>query len=139
MKTLVWRKEPLPGDDYALALSDPQDVDVAQLKSLFVEVKNATGGRGRRLSTEAVKAFEGWLGDVALPLPSHAYARLSNWFLTDATVDRESSLADRCESFWNALFSARPGKRLTPADNNAQINDITFLVWWGKQEVSQKR
>ena len=139
MKTLIWRRERRPGDDHALALSNPEDVDVAHLRSLFAEVKSATGGRGRSLSTEAVGAFEDWLGDVAFPLPSHAYARLSNWFLTDATVDRESPLADCCAAFWDALFCVRPPKRITPPDDNAQIIEIAFLVWWSKQEASQKR
>jgi hypothetical protein len=137
MNTLAWKRILQPEDEYALVLTNPEDVDVVRLKRLFDQVKNVTGGRGRSFSTQATKAFEQWLNGVESPLPSQAYARLSNWFLTDATVDRESSLGERSGLFWDALFSVRPAKRLTPPKDNSQIVDIAFLSWWKRQEASQ--
>ena len=101
MPKLIWERAPQPGDEYALVLENPDAVNVGQLHELFAEVKRARGGRQLHFSLQATKAFEQWLHDVSAPLPSHAYARLSNWFLTEADVDRNSPLAERCESLWN--------------------------------------
>ena len=137
MTNPVWQRAPQPEDEYALALTDPEQADIVQLKRLFAKVKNARGGRRDHLSAEAVLAFDEWLQDVSQPLPSRAYALVSNWFLTEATVDRETSLGHACAGFWDALFAVRPGKRLTPTDRNSQIFDLAFDVWWGHQQKAQ--
>ncbi len=138
MSSLVWKRAPHAGDDYALVVANPDASDNASVRSLFARVKQATGASHKRmLSTEASVAFERWLDDVSQPLPSHAYARLSNWFLTEKRNDRESPLAERCAALWDALFLTRPHKRLTDADGNAEIVDITFKVWWKSQEDRQ--
>lgn len=141
MKTkLIWQRSPQPGDDYALVLLESKEIDVLQMKKLFGLVKHAAGGRRAHLSRDATTAFDQWLTDVSLPLPSHAYARLSNWFLTEAEVDQESHLADRCRDFWNALFSARPTRRLTDIKpDNGRIVDIAFEVWWKAQANAQQQ
>ena len=132
---LIWEKSPQPGDDYALKLTNPEAADIVELNRLFATVKQAKGGRRDHLSAEATRAFEIWLRDLSQPLPSRAFALLSNWFLTEATVDRESSLGYACADFWDGLFAVRPSpsKRLTDEKKNWQIIDLRFEVWWGNQ------
>ncbi len=133
----IWRRAPQPGDEYALVLANREAVDLAELKKRFDKVKQAKGGRRDELSGRAARAFDGWLSDLSRPLPSHVYALLSNWFLTDATVDRESGLGFACAEFWDALFAVRPAKRLTSIKRNDKILDLQFKVWWDHQEKSQ--
>lgn len=138
MSLLAWQRATQPGDDYALVPINPDAVDVSRLKNLFAAVKTATGASSKRtLHADASAALQRWLDAVSCPLPSPVYARLSNWFLTDKKGDRESVLAERCAALWDALFVTRPPKRLTPTDDNASIIDITFQVWWKKQQELQ--
>jgi hypothetical protein len=136
-KKLIWQRKPQPGDEYALLLVNPQEVNIADLKRLFAKVRSARGGRRDHLSSIATQVFEQWLQDVSMPLPSCAYGLLSNWFLTDATVDRESMLGYACADFWDVLFAVRPHKRLTSIDRNSQVLDLPFEVWWGNQQKAQ--
>jgi hypothetical protein len=138
MSNLVWKRAPHAGDEYALVVVNPDAIDIANLKDLLARVKRATGASGKRmLNKQASAAFECWLADVSNPLPSHAYARLSNWFLTEKRNDCGSPLAEHCAVLWDALFRCQPHKRLTHVDDNAQIVDITFTVWWKSQEDRQ--
>jgi len=140
MSNLAWKRAPHARDKYALVVVNPDAIDNASLRNLFARVKQATGASSKRmLSKQASVAFERWLDDVSQPLPSHAYARLSNWFLTEKNNDQESSLAECCERFWNALFIARPRKRLTPVDHNQKIVDLAFQGWWNEQVERQGR
>ena len=141
MQNLIWQRAPQPRDDYALMLTNPEDVNFDPLNARFARVKNAKGDRKKSLSTVAITAFEKWLDDPSHPLPSKAYALLSNWFLTELKVDREGSVSRSCGDFWDALFAIRPPKRLTQTRDkkNSEIIDIAFEVWWTKQEASQGR
>jgi hypothetical protein len=140
MSNLIWQRSPQPADDYALVVVNRNAMDLPRLRVLLEAIKKSTGASDKRaLRTSAVVAFESWLDDPGQPLPSHAYARLSNWFLTEKRNDRESALAGRCAEMWDELFVARPQKRLTLTDANADIVDITFQVWWMVQQERQGR
>lgn len=115
---------------------NPDLLDHVALMNRFARLKTARGGRGRYLSRVAQQDLDRWQGDPASPLPSRAYALVSNWFLTEAEVDKESILGDLCGDFWDALFAVRPPKRMTPVDGNDSIQDLPFEVWWRKMLAS---
>lgn len=133
MKILVWRRSPWLEDRYALSLVNPEDADLVRLTSLLAKVNAARGGDEQAFSEEAAAGFEQWFRGVRNPLASQAYARLSDWFLTNDEEDRKSPLAGRCAVLWDALFSARPPKRLTRTDCNAAIIPVRFDIWWHRQ------
>ncbi len=141
MSNIIWQHAPQPGDQYALVVANPEEVDSNRLKDVFARVKNAKGGRREHLSWDAVARIESWLSNLSMPLPSRAYALLSNWFLTEATVDRETSLGQCCGDLWDELFNVPPAQRLTEREpnHNTTIIDIRFHAWWKKQEASQRR
>jgi hypothetical protein len=138
MKVFIWQRAPWLDDRYALALVNPEDADLIRLTSLFAKVRVARGGAEQPLNAEAAGAFEQWLHCVRYPLPSQAYARLSDRFLTNDEADRRSPLARRCAALWNALFVARPRKRLTHSDGNPAIIRARFDMWWYRQEEQQR-
>ena len=134
----MWKLVPQSRDPYSLLLTNPERVDIDHLRVLFAKVKRADGC-GRNFSRPAAKAFQQWLDNVTGPLPSHAYARLSNWFLTAAKGPRRSQLAACCSELWKAMFTARPSKRLTQVTQNARFIDREFWAWWKNQEQGQAR
>lgn len=137
MTAFIWEHCSQPGDAYALSLSDPDRADVDELRGLFETVRRSMGGRRRRFSRKATALFERWLKDPSQPLPSRAYALLSNWFLNRAKVDRESPLGDACGDLWDAMFAVRPSDRLTPVEKNHQILEERFALWWNDMAKKQ--
>ncbi|HOI54441.1 MAG TPA: hypothetical protein PLP01_04265 [Phycisphaerae bacterium] len=139
MTNLIWEWSPQPKDAHALRLEKPGAADAIRLRRLFETVKRASGGGRKVISKDAVEGFEEWLEDVARPLRSEAYALLSNWFLTGNKGARNTPLGHACADFWDAVFAVRPSKRLTSPEENHQILDDRFGVWWASMERAQGR
>jgi hypothetical protein len=144
---LVWQRCPLPLDEYALVLTNPGELDdsrMQELREFRDDVKKSEGLGGRRgkkhFGDEAQKQIDRWLGNPADPLPSHAYKKLSDWFLTKKNGERETPLAYACNRLWNALFRAQPSERLTISGSRGYdaIVPERFKRWWKTQSAWQE-
>lgn len=129
-----WRREAgLRDDKHDLVLENPEEVDLEHFKELFDAVVTLSSNRPLDFSGKARDAFRKWFEDPTRPLEAQAYARLSNWFKTDSSVDRDSLRGGAALDFWNALFCAVPRERLTSPKNNGVVLPEKFDVWWSEQ------
>jgi hypothetical protein len=100
------------------------------LNTLLEDIESESH-RGLSLSSRAVTEFRRWLAQPDTPLASEAYVLLSNWFMTNSG-DRNSRVAMRCETFWDALFPCRPLNRLSspqPGRNHVVV-EHEFQRFW---------
>ena len=144
---LIWKRCPQPHDEYALVLANPDNLDVSQVRERFVYVQSGRGlgkKKPKHLDDTARKQIAAWIDMPADPLPSHAYKKLSDWFLTNSP-ERKSRLAYACKCLWSALFRAEPGERLTnPGPSNCgaifpgAIFPERFKRWWKTQSAWQE-
>ena len=140
---LIWQWRQQAQDEYALVLANPGELDdsrVQELRKLFDDVKSRRGLGNMPLDTTAQEQIAAWLINHADPLPSHAYKKLSDWFLNERHGERETRLAYACNRLWSALFRAQPSGRLTnpgPPNYDAIIPE-RFKRWWKTQFAWQK-
>jgi len=118
---------------FDLKLVEPKALDTALCGQLLDAVQTADGGNPRHFSADAAQEFQRWLDNLDTPLREQAYARLSNWFLTDKPDCRESPLAQAALQLWNTLFCAVPDIRLTLPKRDHKILPERFALWWPKQ------
>jgi len=128
----TWERVSNDQDRYALRMADSKAISVSDIRRLLNRVIEAEGV-GRDFSERAQRAFEGWLADSSKSLASHAYALLSNWFLTAQDAARNSHRGYAARQLWDALFAAVPSSRLTLTDANDTIEDDAFGEWWQTQ------
>jgi hypothetical protein len=130
MVSLWERRFPDSANNFDLRLSDTQALDSEQLKGLLGNIL-AEKHRGLTLSSRAAQEFRRWFDAPDTPLKSGAYVLLSNWFTTQSG-DRQSTVANRCENLWDALFPCRPIDRLSspePGRNHIMI-PAEFERFW---------
>jgi len=138
MRKLKWKRTPSEDDEFALALVDPTQADVDGLRRRLEDVCDSTGVGDRRLRAEARDALHTWVEDISQLLPSRAFARLSNWFLTGKSGEPESNLGLAARIMWRHLFCAEPEERLTEVNpDNSVIIPERFAAWWRKQQRCQ--
>ena len=124
------RRFPNSANNFDLELAAPQELDSKGMNALLSAVLEETH-RGLSLSSSASKEFRRWFDQPETPLKSEAYVRLSNWFMTQSG-DRHSTVASRCEDFWDALFPCRPMNRLSSpkAGRNHVMIPAEFQSFW---------
>ena len=112
-------------------------LNMNEVRRLVQEVHDKPSNRKINFSRPAYEALVRWCEDPTKPLPSQAYARVSNWFLTDSKVDNPSPRSKAAERLWNALFCARPRNRLTDPHDNGTVLETPFSAWWDRQQKCQ--
>lgn len=137
---LTWRLKPTDNDPFALVVVNTTDVAVGRIEKLLSYVVESPCGHKKVFSNEAATAFRKWLGDPTQPLPSQAYARLSNWFLTDKEPERSSPRAYAAGVMWMEMFHCEPENRLTDTDPkpNWIVLPERFDPWWQEQQKRQE-
>lgn len=133
-----WRRASVHEDRFDLELMNPEAIHLAGYRELLNTVLAADGGNPSHFNKDASREFQRWLDAPNTPLREQAYARLSNWFLTDKEDNRSSSLAGAASNLWDALFCIKPVKRLTNPKANHKILPERFDLWWSKQMDYQK-
>lgn len=134
MTPLQWtRVAPNSVHNFDLVLTNPGELDAQRMTDLLDRIA-AARHRAQTLNSRALTAFREWLHNPESPLRSHAYVRLSNWFMT-RSGDRHSTLAGQCEAFWDALFPCRPPERLSSPRRNNIMVPAAFDGFW--QRVMQ--
>jgi hypothetical protein len=94
-------------DSFDLKLENPEELNTQRFTDL-IERLDHESHRNQHLREKARKDLRLWLEDPRGPLKSHAYALVSNWFLTDSPGDRNSTIARHCQDLWDKLFAYRP-------------------------------
>ncbi len=130
---LRWERASILEDCFDLQLKDPKDLDINRFRHLFEAVETSNGVWPPRFNKDAIKEFRRWFSDLNTPLREQAYARLSNWFLTDKEFCRNSPLGQAALELWNILFCARPDIRLTYPKKDYKILRERFDLWWPRQ------
>jgi hypothetical protein len=135
---LKWRRR-FPGSstNFDLVLDNPSALHTEWMHRLLEAISEETH-RGLTLSSRACKEFKRWIAQPDTPLKSEAYVLLSNWFMTQSG-DRRSLVATRCEALWDALFSCRPGERLSspePGRNHVMVPS-EFESFWHRISEAQ--
>ena len=120
-----WVRVSKDDKNFGLRLQNFHKVNIKHIRNLFAQLKNKTSNRRQpfskeyvHFSSESAEAFGKWLKKPNEPLPSIAYARLSNWFLTDFVVDRESPLGYAAKDLWVQMGFMVPRERLTGSKSN---------------------
>jgi len=142
MKTRTsFRWERVNKHSYDLILVNPETIEGETREALTALLNNVCDEHycDKALSDDAVKEFRRWLEEPETPLQEQAYARLSNWFLTDyhGGSARISDLGVACGEFWDALFCTRPKDRLTAPLKDHKILPEEFETWWAHQFMFQ--
>jgi hypothetical protein len=136
---LRWARASLREGCFDLELTNPEALDANHVGQLLKAVQTEDGVNPPHFNTDAGGEFERWLANLHTPLREQAYARLSNWFLTEKADCRGSPLAQTALELWRALFCAEPGKRLTHPKKDHKILPEEFDLWWSKQLDCQNR
>jgi hypothetical protein len=133
---LRWtRRYPDSVDNFDLRLLNPADLDKERLTKMLDAIENHTH-RGLSLNNSSANEFRRFFAKPETPLKEHAYARLSNWFLT-ASGDKSSEVASYCEALWDELFACRPLERLTSSDRNHVVIPSEFASFWARLQQAQ--
>lgn len=135
---LVWDREwPSSRTNFDLILKNRMVHDMAKLASLLQNITRRSH-RGITLTASAGSEFARWFADPQSPLKAHAYVGLSNWFLSGG--NSSSELARHCEVLWDALFAARPPKRLSSAEKgrNHKVLPEAFDLFWSRLVEAQE-
>ena len=138
----IWRRCADHVDDdqcFDLEVINHDKLDMMKLRRLFDRVLRASSNLNIKFNRSASQMFKDWLDGPDGPLPSEAYALLSNWFLTERKVAKESPLADAALDFWKALFLAVPKKRLTDSKKDHEVLPLRFEFWWDEQQSRQDK
>ncbi len=130
---LRWERAFLREDCFDLRLVEPEALDIGLCRQLLDAVETADGINPSHFNADAGGEFQRWISNPSTPLRAQAYARLSNWFLTDKPDCRQSPLAQAASQPWNALFRVKPDIRLTLPKRNHKILPERFDLWWAKQ------
>lgn len=129
---LKWEQYPLPGDEFALLLTNPDQLDKEEGRIRLTQVITSPGINPIPFRAEAASALQSWLKDPGKPMPSNAYGRLSNWFLCQKN-DRNAPRGFAAKCFWSLLFRAEPMERLTDTRRNGTVLKDPFRKWWRTQ------
>ena len=133
---LRWtRRYPESTDNFDLRLLNPEALDKERLTKMLDAIENHTH-RGLSLNSSSANEFRRFFAKPETPLKEHAYARLSNWFLT-ASGDKSSAVASYCEALWDELFACRPLERLTSSDKNYVVLPSEFASFWLRLQQAQ--
>jgi len=135
---LRWSRAQLQSNRFDLQLKNPEALDTEHIRTLLQAVETADGKNPGGFNDDAAKEFRGWLDTRDRPLLEQAYALLSNWFLTDRECCRDSERGHAAMQMWDALFCARPEKRLTDPRRNYKILPEEFALWWPRQQACQR-
>jgi hypothetical protein len=138
-ETLRWSLASLRSDCFDLQLENPELLDAEYVRALLQAVEKADGVNRQNFDGNAAREFRRWLGAPHTPLLERAYALLSNWFLTDRGCCRDSACGYAAGQMWDALFCARPERRLTDPKKNYKILPEEFALWWERQQACQRR
>jgi len=136
---LRWKRASCRDDCFDLELTNPEALDVDRCRQLLEAVTTEDGIRPPYFNKDASKEFHRWLSNLDTPLQEQAYARLSNWFLTDKEFCRNSPLGQSALELWNTLFCAKPDIRLTNPKKDYKILRERFDLWWPSQLDCQKK
>lgn len=132
-----WEKASELPDCFELQLTNPNAINVKNFQNLFKIVEEADGIWPRHFNSVASTEFKRWFSNLNTPLQEQAYARLSNWFLTDKEICRNAPLGQAAKEFWKAMFCAVPERRLTDPKRDEKILSDEFKLWWPKQQKCQ--
>lgn len=133
---LVWERVE-PGFD--LRLTNPDDLDTQQARSLFEEFLKTTHGQPG-FNPHIRQGFQSWMNDPRTLLVSSAYVTLSNWFLSPSKVYSESERGRMAGQVWDRLFLCRPDTRLSISPKQeSDVNPDVFERWWAEQLRSQSQ
>jgi hypothetical protein len=135
---LVWKRVTELGQNFDLMLENPKDVNDKMIRQLLESVEAYDPGVKQNFDAKASKSFRDWLSSPSQPLKEHAYASVSNWFLSEGPRYRNKMRGSRAESLWGALFCAKPSKRLTNPGSK-KIKPECFPPWWSRQEKCQQQ
>src|SRR4030042_1683804 len=135
----LWERASMLEDCFDLQLTTTRGLDIDRCQQLVEALEKEDGIWPRHFNTDASKEFHRWLSNSDSPLQEQAYARLSNWFLTDKEFCRNSPLGQAALELWNALFCVKPDIRLTNPKRDYKILSEKFAVWWPKQLNCQKK
>jgi hypothetical protein len=142
---LIWQQHKPDQDGYALVLANSGELDDSRLQELrklfdYVKISQGLGNKKpKHLNKTAQEQIAAWIEDPKAPLSSHAYKKLSDWFLNEKHGEKETELGYACKCLWSALFRAEPGERLTnPKSPNDPIIPERFNRWWKTQSAWQK-
>lgn len=133
---LRWtRRYPDATNNFDLRLLNPADLHKERLTKMLDAIESHTH-RGLSLNKSSADEFRRFFAKPETPLKEHAYARLSNWFLT-ASGDKNSQVASYCEALWDELFACRPLERLTSSDKNYVVIPSEFASFWLRLQQTQ--
>ena len=136
--SLVWEQfENFFGPTFDLVLKNPEDVNVTILKELLYKVEAYDPYVKQDFDAIASRLFREWLDSPNQPLAEHAYASLSNWFMSDGPRYKDTGRAFAAERLWEALFCVKPSRRLT-IPGSKKIIPERFKDWWPQQVKNQQ-
>jgi hypothetical protein len=128
---LRWRRE--SPESFDLVLDTLDRLDRPLVGELYQQFMNSECAAQPNFSEYLREDLSSWVTHPEQPLPSVAYATLSNWFTTAFTALNTSPRATAAWKLWDALFACRPEDRLTPPDQNHVVLKEPFERWWKKQ------
>lgn len=128
---LRWRR--VTPDSFDLVAENASSLNRAVAASLYEEFMKSEGGAQQSFNKHLQDDLSLWIADPEKPLPSVAYATLSNWFTTAFPALKASPRAAAARKLWDALFLCAPEERLTPVEKNHVVLKEPFERWWKKQ------
>jgi len=134
-----WERASMLEDCFDLQLTNPAGLDIDRCRQLVEALDEKDGIHPPHFNKDASKEFHRWLSNLNTPLREQAYARLSNWFLTDKEFCRNSPLGQVALELWNTLFCSKPDIRLTNPKRDHKILRERFVLWWPSQLDCQKK
>ena len=135
---LVWKRFTEFGQRFDLMLENPEDVDVKMIEQLLESVEAYDPGVKQDFDAKASKSLRDWLSSPSQPLKEHAYATVSNWFLSEGPRYKNKRRGFAAARLWESLFCAKPSERLTNPGSK-KIKPECFLAWWPRQEKCQQQ
>jgi 5-methylcytosine-specific restriction protein B len=128
-----WRRNSADGCD--LVLDSLDALDRAAVGALYQQFMNSECVGQPNFSEYLREDLSVWITHPEKPLPSVAFASLSNWFTTAHPALNPSPRATAARKLWDALFLCAPTERLSSPEsgqNHIVLNE-PFERWWKRQ------
>jgi len=133
---LIWKRDTEISTRFDLVLVNTKNVNVKMITKLLENVEAYDPVVKQDFDAKASKLFRKWLGSPSQTLKEHAYASVSNWFMSEGPRYKDKRRAFAAERLWEALFCAKPSQRLTNPGSK-KIKPERFSTWWSKQKKCQ--
>jgi hypothetical protein len=130
---LRWQRD--TADSFDLVLENPAHLDHAAVAQLYQQFMASECAAQPNFNEYLRDDLASWIANPEKPLPSVAYASLSNWFTTAFAALSSSPRAAAARKLWDALFLCAPGERLSSPESgqNHIVLKEPFELWWNKQ------